>query len=356
MTNEFIVHIGSVIREYLEASEVNEKKCAEILNIDEQDFKNLLDGKSVLTEDIAENLTHIFPEIPSSYWINYEKKYREFVQNQYLNSNQYTLDQLNIFARRFKFNEIFSGLGWDLNKQANEMLKLLGLHKFEQFDEIYTNLNVDFMEDGGEKEAIAIWLNLAREEIELQNKDLSKINYSKDALLESLDKFKILALNNDYKKSLKSARKLLNRLGIYLVFYNAIENSKVRGAVTTYIDKPAIFISGRFKTHDHTWFALMHEIGHLILHYVPGEQIITMENDIIDFDDVDKKENEANVFARDFFIKESAYKKYVSKMNFDEHSISEFADSQRVLPGIVVARLQHDGYVSFDKLNYLKDR
>lgn len=355
MTNEFIVHIGFIIREYLEASKINEQKCAEILGINEQDLANLLDGKSDLTEEMAENLTSVFPEIPASYWINYEKKYREFVANQPITLT-YSLDQLNSFAKRFKFNEIFSGLGWNLNRQAIEMLKLLGLHKFEQFDEKYTNLNVDFMEDGGEKEAIAIWLSLAKEEIDLQNKDLSKIKYSKEKLIDSLDKFKLLALNNDYKKSLNSARKLLNRLGINLVFYNAIENSKVRGAVTTYNDKPAIFISGRFKTHDHTWFALMHEIGHLILHYVPGEQIITMENEVIEYD-VDKKENEANEFARNFFINESAYMKYVSNMHFDdEQSIRDFADSQSVLPGIVVARLQHDGYVSFDKLNYLKDR
>jgi len=352
---EFIVHIGSIIREYLEASKIDEQKCAEILGINEKELKNLLDGKSFLTDEIAENLTSVFPEIPSSYWTNYENKYREFIANQNLTLNHYNLDQLNSFAKRFKFNEIFSGLGWDLNKQANEMLKLLGLHQFEQFDEIYTNLNVDFMEDGGEKEAIAIWLNLSKEEIDLQNKDLSNIDYSKEKLINSLDKFKLLALNNDYKKSLKSAKKLLNRLGIYLVFYNAIENSKVRGAVTTYKDNPAIFISGRFKTHDHTWFALMHEIGHLILHYVPGEQIITMENEVIEYN-IDKKENEANEFARNFFIDEDAYTQYVSNMYFDELSIREFAQSQNVLPGIVLARLQHDGYISFDKLNYLKDR
>ncbi|UUV27096.1 MULTISPECIES: ImmA/IrrE family metallo-endopeptidase [Lysinibacillus] len=355
MTNEFIVHIGSIIREYLEASNINEQKCAEILGINEKDLKNLLDGKAGLTDELAEKLTSVFPEIPSSYWINYENKYHEFIENQNLTLSQYNSHQLSSFAKRFKFNEIFSGLGWDLNKQANEMLKLLGLNNFEQFDDIYTNLNIDFMEDGGEKEAIAIWLNLAKEEIDLQNKDLSKVNYNKEKLMESLDRFKLLALNNDYKKSLKSARKLLNRLGIYLVFYNAIENSKVRGAVTTYNNKPAIFISGRFKTHDHTWFALMHEIGHLVLHYVPGEQIITMENEVIEYD-VDKKEFEANKFARDFFINESAYTQFVSNMHFDEHTIRDFAQTQDVLPGIVLARLQHDGYISFDKLNYLKDR
>lgn len=355
MTNEFIVHTGSIIKEYLDAAGINTKMCATILDINERDLTDLLNGKTPLTTEIAKNLPNVLPEIPSSYWINYEKKYREFIVNQNLTTDQYSLPQLRAWAKRFSFNEIFNGLDWDINRQANEMLKILKLQRFEQFDEIYANLNVDFMEDGGEKEAIVIWLNLAKEEVDLQNRDLTKVNYSKENLVEALYKFKLLALNSNYKISLKSARKLLNRLGIYLVFYNAIGNSKVRGAVTTYNDKPAIFISGRFKTHDHVWFALMHEIGHLILHYVPGEEIITLEDEVIEFD-IDKKEKEANEFAKDFFIDKSAYMKYVSSANFDEHTIREFAHSQNVLPGIVLARLQHDGYISFDKLNYLKDR
>src|SRR5699024_5323390 len=111
--------------------------------------------------------------------------------------------------------------------------------------------SVDFREDGGEAEAIAIWLNLAREEVEPQNKDLSAKHFDKQKLNNSLDKFKLLALNNNYESSLKSARKLLNRHGIYLVFYDALENSKVRGALTTYKNNPAIYLTGRFKTHDH---------------------------------------------------------------------------------------------------------
>jgi len=232
----------------------------------------------------------------------------------------------------------------------------LRIGHFEQFDSVYSNLNVDFMEDGGETEAIAIWLSLAREEVELQNKNLSNKNYDKDKLIQSLSKFKQLALNNDYKLSLQSARKLLNRFGIYLVFHSALENSKVRGVLTTYNNHPAIYLTGRFKTHDHVWFALMHEIGHLIKHYTPNDPIVTFDNNLELKYSTNTKEGEANEFARDFFINDFDYKEFVNEGNFDEKSIIVFAEAQGVLPGIVVARLQHDDYIGFDKFNHLKNR
>ena len=173
MTNEFIIHTGSILREYIDEIGISEKECAKNLDISEGDFVKLLDGKSILTNDIAEKLNKIIPDVPTSYWMNYEKKYRDYLANKNAHLSHYSVDDLRLFARRFKFNEIFSGLGWDINRQASEMLKLLGISSFEDFDLNYANLNVDFMEDGGEKEAIAIWLNLAKEEIELQNKDLS---------------------------------------------------------------------------------------------------------------------------------------------------------------------------------------
>ncbi|QUW26887.1 HigA family addiction module antidote protein [Bacillus cereus] len=356
MGNEFIVHTGSIIKEYLDELGISQKECAKQIGVSEKHFSNLLNGKSRLTEEVAIQLENIIQGIPASYWLNYENKYQEQLKREEINSLSYSIDQLKAFSNRFKFNNIFHGLDWDLVKQANEMLKILRISRFEQFDEVYSSFNVDFMEDGGETEAIAIWLNLAREEIEIQNKDLSDKIYSQDKLIEDLNKFKLLSLNNDYTKSLQSARKLLNRHGIYLVFYDALENSKVRGALTTYENNPAIYLTGRFKTHDHVWFALMHEIGHLIKHYIPNEPIVTFENELELKSNNDIKEEEANEFARDFFINRSEYKEFVQIGNFNEKSIHAFAKSQGVLPGIVVARLQHDGYISFEKLNHLKNR
>jgi HTH-type transcriptional regulator / antitoxin HigA len=357
MSENFIVHTGSIIKEYLEDLGMSQKECAKRLGISEKHFSNLLNGKNRLTEDIAIKFEKIFHHIPASYWLNYESKYREYLKREEINNKDFNEKELDELDKRFRFSSVFSGLDWDLKKQANEMLKLLRISSYSQFDDVYSNLNVDFMEDGGEKESIAIWLNLAREEVDIQNRDLSNKKYESATLIKSLDKFKKIALNNDYINSLQSVRKLLNRLGIYLVFCDAVVNSKVRGALTTYKKNPAIYLSGRFKTHDHVWFALMHEIGHLIMHYEPNIQIVTLESELeLDTNNISPKEVEANAFARDFFIDRIAYKKFIELDIFNQKSIEDFAISQNILPGLVVARLQHDGYIGFEMFNYLKNK
>jgi HTH-type transcriptional regulator / antitoxin HigA len=357
MSGNFMVHTGSIIKEYLEELGMSQKECAMRLGISEKHFSNILNGKNRLTEDIAIKFEKIFHNVPASYWLNYESKYREYLKREEINNTDFNVKELEELDKRFKFSSVFAGLDWDLKKQANEMLKLLRISNFNQFNDVYSNLNVDFMEDGGEKESIAIWLNLAREEVEIQNRDLSNKRYDRTDLIKSLDKFKKIALNNDYINSLQSVRKLLNRLGIYLVFCDAVVNSKVRGALTTYKKNPAIYLSGRFKTHDHVWFALMHEIGHLIKHYEPNIQIVTLESELeLDTSTISPKEDEANAFARDFFIDRTAYIQFTELEKFNQVSIEEFARSQNILPGLVVARLQHDGYIGFEMFNYLKNK
>jgi HTH-type transcriptional regulator / antitoxin HigA len=357
MSENFLVHTGAIIKEYLEELGMSQKECATRLGISEKHFSNLLNGKSRLSEEMAIKFEKIIHNVPASYWLNYESKYREYLIREEVNNKDFNETELKELDKRFRFTTIFAGLNWDIKKQANEMLKLLRISSYSQFDDVYSNLNVDFMEDGGEKESIAIWLNLAGEEVEIQNRDLSNKLYDRTNLINSLGKLKKIALNNDYENSLQSVRKLLNRLGIYLVFCDAVVNSKVRGALTTYKKNPAIYLTARFKTHDHVWFALMHEIGHLIMHYEPNKPLITLEPELgLDTDHISLKEKEANTFARDFFIDQTAYKKFIEFKKFKQNNIEEFARDQGILPGIVVARLQHDGYIGFDVLNYLKNR
>lgn len=353
MSNEFLVPTGYVIKDYLEELDISQKELAKRIGMSEKHVSNLLNGKSKLTEEFAIRLEKIIHSVPASYWLNYEANYREYKVRNELKQD---LDEseLKKLDERFHFTALFSGLGFELKEQANEMLKLLKISNFDLFDNVYSELEVDFMEDGGTKEAIAVWLNMAMEEIEIQNKDLTEINYDEKKLESSLPRFKKLALNNNYESSIRSARKLLNKLGVYLVLCDAIPNSKVRGALTTYKKRPAILLSARFKSHDHVWFALIHEVGHLLLHYVPYKPLITMESEL-ELKEVSQKEDEANKFSRDFFINYDDYKGFIRLQKFDKDSIEQFAKKQDILSGIVVARLQREGYLQYDQLNFLRE-
>ncbi len=350
MDINYMVATGVIIKEYLEEKNITQKELSKILGISEQYVSDLLNGKRELSEDIALGLEKILPEIPASYWLNLESKYRDFIarKNDESRLGNYNLEEI---AKRFKFSEVFKGLNWDLAKQASEMLKILKINTFDVFDSAYSNLQVDFFEDGGEKEAIAIWLGLCEEEADLQSEDVEGKDYSCEKLEDKLHLFKKIAYNDNLDNTLKSCKKLCNQLGIYFVQLEAISNSKVRGALVTYNNHPAIFISRRFKSHDHVWFAIAHELGHLLKHYKTNDLIISYEEETLD-----TKEEEANEFARNFFIPQSDYDKFVEKGDFSSRTIEKFSAKNRILSGILVARLQHDGYIAMSRMNYKKSR
>lgn len=344
---DFLVPTGNIIKDYLEEYGITQKDLADRINMSEKHISNVLNGKSRLTEEFALKLEKIITTVPASYWLNYEAKYREQLvrEEEIATINKWDLKSL---AKKFHFKEVFYGLNLNLTEQAIEMLKLLKISDFNNFDNVYKDISVDFMEDGGEREALAIWLNMCESEIEIQNENIENVKYRESEVKENFKKFKMLSNNINTESSINSCRKLCNKLGIYLVFCEAITNSKVRGALTTYKNHPAIYISGRFKSHANTWFAFIHEIGHLVLHYNKNDIIVSYEEDEND------KENEANIFACDFFINQKQYQNFCNKNDITVETIKKFAKEQGTIPEFVVARLQRDKIIRYNQFKYVR--
>jgi HTH-type transcriptional regulator / antitoxin HigA len=351
MEINYRVATGVIIKEYLDEKGISQDELSTLLGISKKRVSELLKGKAILTVDMANDLEKILPEIPASYWLNLENKYRKYLARE---NNENILAEVNLeeIAKRFNFKEVFKGLNWSLEKQGKEMLSILKISNYNEFNSAYSCLKVDFFEDGGEIEPIAVWLNLCKEEADLQTDDIKDIEYSRGNLEKKLQLFKLIANNKNLDNTLRSCKKLCNQLGIYFVELEAVSNSKVRGALLTYKDHPAIFISRRFKSHDHVWFAIAHELGHLIKHYKVDEVLISLEEE----KHIDSKEEEANEFARNFFILPEAYDKFIKNGDFSSKSIELFSAQNKILPGILVARLQHDGYIDMSSMNYKKNR
>lgn len=346
--SDFIVAPGEIIKEYFEARGLTQKDVAKRIDVSERHLSQLINGKSRLTEDMALKLEKLMPDVPASFWLNYEVKYQEYLAREREQVDLEGLD-LKTIAKRFHFREVFGRTRMSLVEQSIAMLKILGVTSFDNYMNAVPD-GIEFMQDGGEDEAVVVWLKLCEEDIEEQNKDLSGIPYSKESLESSMPRLKKIALNPDLDSSINSARKLLNRCGVYLVDHSAIPNAKVRGALTTYMSHPAIFISKRYRTHDHVWFTIVHELAHLMLHYNPKRVIVSTE----ELASEEYKDDEACRFARAFFVDTSAYQAFIDRDTFSAGCIKEFAAGEGVDPGIVVGFLQHDGLIKFDEFSNLK--
>ena len=97
------------------------------------------------------------------------------------------------------------------------------------------------------------------------------------------------------------------------------------------------------------WFTLFHEIGHIL----NGD----IEYNKIDYYiDNEEKENEADIFAKNYLIDNEEYEKFIDKNTFTEMNIKKFAKLQNVEPFIVVGRLQKDNLLQYNMFNNLKIR
>ena len=74
--NQIAFHPGYYIKEMLEFEGMSQAELANCLQISEKDMRNLLHGKTNLSDEIANNLSIVFGT-SVSLWLNLNQKYLE---------------------------------------------------------------------------------------------------------------------------------------------------------------------------------------------------------------------------------------------------------------------------------------
>ena len=92
-------------------------------------------------------------------------------------------------------------------------------------------------------------------------------------------------------------------------------------------------LSFRYKSNDHFWFTLFHEIAHVLLH---RKKMLYLETEIAA---KSEEETEADKFAGEILIPPRSLSK-LREITLDEKSIREFADELSIPAGIILGRLQ----------------
>ena len=132
----------------------------------------------------------------------------------------------------------------------------------------------------------------------------------------------------------------------------SLKNSGVYGA-TKWInkDKVVLGMTNRGKYADIFWFSLFHELGHVFQRKVTKTLVDFETSDFIE-----EHEKEADQFAKDVLIPPKDYELFITRTSFSEQKIRDFANSIKIHPGIVVGRLQKEGYLPYTHLNKLKQK
>lgn len=136
------------------------------------------------------------------------------------------------------------------------------------------------------------------------------------------------------------ARALLLEKGIVLVVERQIPGMKVDGAAFLVDGIPVVGLTLRRDTIDNFWFTLMHEVGHVFLHYRSGLSAGFFDD--IHESSLDEVEREANEFASNMLIPDEKWKRSPARISKAVGVIEKFANELGIHSAIVFGRIQKE--------------
>jgi len=309
-------------------------------------------GAKAITPDTALQLEKVIG-VPAHIWTELEAEYRlTLARNQKVPEMQRLRDESNLITK-FCYSELVK-LGFVARKtkpaeKVQELQHFFGVTSLKNISSLKRYQGA-FRQGTGKRspEATSAWLRIG----ELQGQKTEAASFRKDVLASTLPSIRGMTRLLPEKFETQLHQTLLDA-GVVLVLCPHLPKTYLHGA-TFWLgqNKAVLMLTIRRSWADIFWFSLFHEIGHLLLH---GKQMIFLEGDNREHW-LDKPEKEADRFAADILIPPDDYKSFLKAEAFYPQNIEIFARRLGINPGMVVGRLQHDGYFDNSWHNDLRSR
>ncbi|MBQ7240924.1 MAG: helix-turn-helix domain-containing protein, partial [Bacilli bacterium] len=271
-----MISVGSILKEYLEDNKISQTEFAEMYNLSKKHVNEIINGKTGISLDTL-ILISLVTDNDINVLIHFnEHKKCEDELNDMFKSNK----DINKFFEKFNLKEMEEKKWIKLRHIEDSATTYMDLKKFfktNNLDNYFSYVkNNYYFKEAGEKDLIKTceWINYCNSKIDLINinKYIPENNYK---LLEEL---KIERCNKFDKDRLI---KLFNKYGIILFIEDTLKGSKVRGCTRVKVDTPVIYMSTYLKNKHSFYYALYHELSHIMSDYMKlKKQTIIHDDDI----------------------------------------------------------------------------
>lgn len=176
------------------------------------------------------------------------------------------------------------------------------------------------------------WIKSSYKYFELIN---NPNQFDRKGLIELIPKIKPYTKN--IENGLKTVFQALYNIGVTVVFQPSLPKTQIRGATFVVNNKPSIVITDFNKNYATIWFALIHELHHVLYdleviskttYHLTGEPDLFLIH-----------EDKANQFASDYLISDEKMR-YIEKMIHNKLMVSRFAQEQQIHPCIIYSQFQ----------------
>ncbi len=334
MMNEF----GKELGKYLEYYNISKKEFADRINTTPKNLIDIINGKIELTQNIIYNISFV-TNIPINYIFNVENNFK--LDNNikaFLNKNNLTIRK---FINKFSYKELPIKYNIEYTNERNDYSIAKDILKYLRItnpESLYKKENNIFYKSKNEKpELLALWLERCYRLLSSQNiKTYNKNNIEKLVLY-----IKKQAQEDKFNK--EEIIKTFNENGIYLVIEDDLSTSKIRGAFRVHNNKPAIYLTTKYKRYADIYFALLHELAHCKSDFnraKNGSIISYSDNSLEDY------EIEADKKAYNWMVNDN----YYNEVKNQYHDIEKLD----LVKSFYVYRLANDNIISYNSTIYQK--
>ncbi|TEB42995.1 ImmA/IrrE family metallo-endopeptidase [Flavobacterium circumlabens] len=159
--------------------------------------------------------------------------------------------------------------------------------------------------------------------------------YKRQNLIDLIPKIKPYTQNTE--TGLLTVFQALFNIGITIVFQPSLPKNQIRGATFLINDRPCIVITDFNKNYATIWFALIHELHHVLFDLETIEKTkyhLSGEPDLFLI-----QEDKANEFASEYLIS-SEKMRYIEKMIHNKFMVEKFAKECQIHPCIIYSQYQ----------------
>lgn len=348
---DWAVHPGEVLAEALDDRGMSQAELARRMDRPLKTINEIVRGKASITHDTALQLELVLG-ISARLWNNLQRDYSEALARQ----DESRRLQADIpWVDRFPWREM-NRRGWlQTTKSKPEavgaMLRFFAVSSPTAWDRQWATAQAAFRQStafSSSSHAVSAWLRrgeLKAEAIKCDSFNLTRLRSSLEALrqLTTLDPLAFMPELVDQ----------LAKCGVAFVMVRELPGTHLYGAARWLaLDKALIQLSLRHRTDDQFWFAIFHEIGHL-MQSGPRSAFLdsTAEEPIRNHEEM-----VADKFSANVLIPQAEFERIRSSRKFGPADVRPLAQELGVSQGILVGRLQRERLIPPSRLNYLKQR
>lgn len=217
----------------------------------------------------------------------------------------------------------------DLTKRICEFFEIDSIYNYEQElnDALYSRTKRTFSDKMKD-----FWIKSSYKYFELID---NSNDYSRERLIDLIPKIKPYTQN--VEKGLLTIFQALFNVGVTVVFQPSLPKTQIRGATFFINNKPCIVITDFNKNYATIWFALIHELNHVLFDLETIENTkfhLSGEPDLFLL-----QEDKANEFASEYLLS-SEKMRYIEKLINNPLVVRRFAKECQVHPCIIYSQYQ----------------